>query len=95
MEPALDMLWYELDNFAPLVLCMPEDLYHEVHSEGVGQEKTVTLVSNRFLPIPLIFTLPCVVFSKVNGSERLGTFCSSSNACLHSQSLRVLGQDDL
>jgi hypothetical protein len=88
MEPALDVLWYKLDNFAPLVLCMARDLYQEVCSPDDG---VFTLVSNGFLPIPLIFTLSSVVFSKVNGSERLGTFCSCSNACLHSQSLRLLG----
>ena len=26
LEPALDRIWHELDSFAPLVSCLPEDL---------------------------------------------------------------------
>ena len=41
LEPALDGLWYKLDNLAPLVRCMPKDLYQQ----GVQDGKVVTLVS--------------------------------------------------
>jgi hypothetical protein len=57
MEPALDVLWYKLYNFAPLVLCMPRDLYQEVvlwqeDLEDDYLEEIYTLVSNSFLSIP-------------------------------------------
>ena len=57
MEPALDVLWYKLDNFAPLVLCMPGDLYREdmtweENLELDHTEERGSLVSNGFLPIP-------------------------------------------
>ena len=85
MEPALDVLWYTLDNFAPLVWCMTGDLYKEEYSIEYGLEEVVTLVSNGFYPFHQ-FSLSNGVFSKVDGSERLGTFYSRSNACPHSQS---------
>ena len=51
LEPALDVLWYKLDNFAPLVLCMPGDLYREdmtweENLELVHTEERGSLVSN-------------------------------------------------
>lgn len=48
MEPALDVLWYKLDNFVPLVLCMPRDLYQEVVLQEDMEDECYsgTLVSN-------------------------------------------------
>jgi hypothetical protein len=61
MEPALDVLWYKLDNFTPLVLCMPRDLYKEVvwqvDPEDDNREEISTLVSNGFLFIPQLLTI--------------------------------------
>ena len=55
MEPALDELWYKLDNFSPLLFCMPEDLYEEhVQFQHVTEQEIVTLVSDSFLPHPLV-----------------------------------------
>ena len=42
-EPALDILWRELDDFSPLVKCMPTIVWRE---ETLGDDSsTVTLVS--------------------------------------------------
>ena len=75
MEPALDALWYKLDSFVPLVLCMPKDIYQEDvrPQEGELKEK-VSLVSNGSVGLLPIFTPSIVVLSKVNARERLGKF---------------------
>jgi hypothetical protein len=68
MEPALDELWYKLDNLDPLVRCMDNDLV-----ERVKKDRVVTLVSNCFSITRLNLTPPNVVFSKIDACQRLGT----------------------
>lgn len=67
VEPALDELWYKLDNLDPLVRCMDNDLLERVEKDGV-----VILVRNCCPPTPLILTPSNVVFSKVDARQRLG-----------------------
>ena len=68
MEPALDVLWYKLDNLAPLMRCMPRDLYQDTR-EG----KVVALVSNIMVLLFFDFNPPSIiVFSKTSSGERLG-----------------------
>ncbi|KAF8349640.1 hypothetical protein F5887DRAFT_947356 [Amanita rubescens] len=47
MEPALDELWYKLDNFSPLLFCMPEDLYEEHVELRDTRQEIVTLSFRR------------------------------------------------
>ena len=66
LDPALDVLWYKLDNLAPLVRCMPRDLH-----QGAQDGKIVTLVSNCLFFFD--FNPPSIiVFSKASSGERLG-----------------------
>ena len=48
MEPALDVLWYKLDSFVPLVLCMAKDL----RGEDVRPQEDKSLVSNGLSSTP-------------------------------------------
>lgn len=68
LDPALDVLWYKLDNLAPLMRCMPRDLYQDSR-EG----KVVALVSNIMVLLFFDFNPPSIiVFSKTSSGERLG-----------------------
>jgi hypothetical protein len=67
LDPALDVLWYKLDNLAPLMRCMSRDLYQDAR-EG----KVVTLVSNIMVLFFFYFNPPSIVFSKTSSGERLG-----------------------
>ena len=44
-EPALDILWRELDDFGPLIKCMPENTWTE-EATIVGESQTFLLVSS-------------------------------------------------
>ena len=61
MEPALDVLWYKLDSFVPLVLCMAKDL----RGEDVRPQEDKSLVSNGLSSTPHsidVYTVNCSHF---------------------------------
>jgi hypothetical protein len=66
MEPALDVLWYKLDSFVPLMLCMPKDLYQEdVRPQEDKPKEKVSLVSNGLGSTPHssdVYTVNCSHF---------------------------------
>lgn len=49
LEPALDRIWHELDSFAPLVSCLPEDLVtaERVELDDDGDDFNVSHVRAR------------------------------------------------
>lgn len=63
MEPALDLLWHELDSIVPLMGCLPWDLYEEGMMWREDLQRNVVLaVSNGFLSASLIFTTNPSIF---------------------------------
>ncbi len=89
MEPALDLLWYELDDLVPLMRCLPLDLYEE--REDL-QRDVVLIVSNGFHSAPLIFTINLRPMVK-NDWERFEIAASRVHILTHSDIADVTRND--